>query len=269
MEIVNRGGLFDLQNALSNIPGFVWSKYPKEKHWPGYQYLGPSTQLEIRLDENDQPKEGEQPISPTDQLAYEHDIAYRDSEDLSDKHEGDRKMLEALEKVPTTGINDKLANFVARQILKLKLKLGFALNLGFRPNSVELTSAGMGNLFSEPRGEGLNEEMTGEALRQTSLTAPLSTVTEEQARQIASELHKPFRNGQRQMVIVNGIDDTHTGDIAELKPVTGPNHVKYKYILVNLDVFSKRAHVFAMRNKDSKTIIDCYKQYLILLNQES
>ena len=30
--IVNNGGRFDLQSALGKMPGFIWSKYPGEKH---------------------------------------------------------------------------------------------------------------------------------------------------------------------------------------------------------------------------------------------
>ena len=56
--IVNNGGRFDLQRALGKMPGFIWSKYPNEKHFykfptGAYSYLGPSTRLDIRLDEND------------------------------------------------------------------------------------------------------------------------------------------------------------------------------------------------------------------------
>ena len=45
------------------MPGFIWSKYPKKIHmvnkfvFSGYLYLGPSSRLEIRLDETDQPKD--------------------------------------------------------------------------------------------------------------------------------------------------------------------------------------------------------------------
>ena len=67
------------------MPGLIWSKYPGENHWykfpfGSYSYLGPSTRLDIRLDQNDNPKPGEEPVSPTDQLALHHDIAYRDAE---------------------------------------------------------------------------------------------------------------------------------------------------------------------------------------------
>ena len=36
--IVNNGGLFDLQSALGKMPGFIWSKYPGEKHWYKFSF---------------------------------------------------------------------------------------------------------------------------------------------------------------------------------------------------------------------------------------
>ena len=83
--------------------------------------------MDLRLDENDKPKLGEEPISSTDYLAYKHDLAYRDSTSLDQKHDADKRMVEALEKVSTTGISDKLANFIASKIFKIKLKLGMGL----------------------------------------------------------------------------------------------------------------------------------------------
>ena len=78
-KIVNNGGRFDLQSALGKMPGFIWSKYKTEHHYPRYSYLGQQTALKIRLDKNDQPKPGEEPASPTDELALHHDNAYRDA----------------------------------------------------------------------------------------------------------------------------------------------------------------------------------------------
>ena len=136
--IVNNGGIFDLQSALGKMPKFIWSKYPNEKHFykfpfGAYSYLGPSTALNIRLDENDNPKPGEEPVSPTDQLALYHDIAYRDAERndpesaLQMKHEADKIMIEKLDQVPATGIIDNFANFTAKKLLQLKLKFGMSL----------------------------------------------------------------------------------------------------------------------------------------------
>ena len=82
--IIQVGDVFDLQNSLSNLPRFIWSKYPKENHFykfpaGAYSDLGPSTRLDIRLDEHNQPRPGEEPVSPTDELALHHDIAFRDA----------------------------------------------------------------------------------------------------------------------------------------------------------------------------------------------
>ena len=84
--IVNNCGRFDLQSALCKMPGFIWSKYPGEKHiiykFPSTSYsnLGPGSRVDIRLDVNDQFKIKKEPVSPTDELALHHDIANRDAE---------------------------------------------------------------------------------------------------------------------------------------------------------------------------------------------
>ena len=56
----------DIQKFSEKLPGFVWAKYPKEKHLPSYNYLGPGTRLDIRLDESNIPKPGEEPINEID-----------------------------------------------------------------------------------------------------------------------------------------------------------------------------------------------------------
>ena len=138
--IVNNGGLFDLQSALGTMPGFIWSKYPGEKHrykfpFGSYSYLGPSTWLDIRLDENDKPKPGDEPVSPTDELALHHDIAYRDAERGPDpesalqlKHNANRNMIDKLNQISTTGILDKFAKFTAKKLLQFKLKFEMSIN---------------------------------------------------------------------------------------------------------------------------------------------
>ena len=37
----------DIQKFSEKLPGFIWSKYPKEKHLPSYNYLGPGTRLTL------------------------------------------------------------------------------------------------------------------------------------------------------------------------------------------------------------------------------
>ena len=72
----------DIQKFSSKLPGFIWREYPGKKHAPGHSYLGPGTRLDIRLDENNIPKPGEEPINEIDRLAYIHDLAYQTSDDI-------------------------------------------------------------------------------------------------------------------------------------------------------------------------------------------
>ncbi len=82
----------DLQQMISKLPDFLpWTKYPGEKHAKGYNYLGPGTRLDIRLDENDMPKEGEEPINGIDKIAYYHDLAYK-STDIKDRNKADQSI---------------------------------------------------------------------------------------------------------------------------------------------------------------------------------
>ena len=65
------------RNGLTCGSGlFTDSKYPGERHVPGFQYLGPWTRTDIRLDENYKPRAGEEIISKLDNIALIHDIAY-------------------------------------------------------------------------------------------------------------------------------------------------------------------------------------------------
>ena len=68
--------------------------------------------MDIRLYKNDQPRHGEEPVSPTDQVALHYNIAYRNADRLDPetalqlKHDADKIMVEQLDQVPTTGIID-------------------------------------------------------------------------------------------------------------------------------------------------------------------
>ena len=67
----------DIAAKLAKLPGFPWAKYPGEKHLPGYSYCGPGTRLDIRLDEHDQARAGEEPINAIDEACRLHDIVNR------------------------------------------------------------------------------------------------------------------------------------------------------------------------------------------------
>ena len=101
-------------------------KYPGEAHVPGFQYLGPWTRTDIRLDENYKPRAGEEPINKLDSIAMVHDIAYTKAkkEFLQDNdktkalnkiHESDRTFIKDAAK---EGVLGKVAS--AAMYTKLK-----------------------------------------------------------------------------------------------------------------------------------------------------
>ena len=73
-----------------------FQKYPGEHHFPGYSYLGPHSRLDIRLDENLRPKQGEEPINQLDNIALKHDVNYKL---IQDEYKKDHNKQKALTKV--------------------------------------------------------------------------------------------------------------------------------------------------------------------------
>jgi len=105
---IKTGG--DIAASLGKLPGLPWAKYPREKHLPCYNYCGPGTRLNIRLDNQDQPRPGEYPVNGIDQACYVHDIAYRDK-DLQQRHLADIKLIHAINNVKNKSLREKNSCF--------------------------------------------------------------------------------------------------------------------------------------------------------------
>ncbi|ESO88609.1 hypothetical protein LOTGIDRAFT_165393 [Lottia gigantea] len=71
----------DIQKSLGSLSGFPWAKYPGEKHLPGHNYTGSGTRLDLRLDENDKPKPGEEPVNRVDAAALKLQTRSRQAND--------------------------------------------------------------------------------------------------------------------------------------------------------------------------------------------
>ena len=119
--ISKKGG--DLQTLSSKLPDFPWSKYPGEHHLPGYQYLGPGTRLDIRLDENLKPKPGEEPINRIDQAALKHDIAYMNP-NIRDRQKADIDLIQDINEIKNKTWKEKIAGFIAKNAMKAKIVIG-------------------------------------------------------------------------------------------------------------------------------------------------
>ncbi|ESO85886.1 hypothetical protein LOTGIDRAFT_167640 [Lottia gigantea] len=112
----------DIRKSLGSLPGFPWTKYPGEKHLPGHNYTGPVTRLDLRLDENDKPKPGEEPVNRVDAAALKHDILYR-NKDITSRHEADKQMIIELENIPNPTFKERIQRALIIKLLKAKMKM--------------------------------------------------------------------------------------------------------------------------------------------------
>ena len=116
-----RGG--DLQTMSEKAPGFPWSKYSGEKHIPGYSYCGPGTRLDLRLDSNENPKSGEEPINRVDNACYKHDLAYKNTE-IRKRQKADVDLIHDLNEIEEPTIAERTSRSVIKNAMKGKIAFG-------------------------------------------------------------------------------------------------------------------------------------------------
>ena len=134
MQPKHSGG--DIQKALENFPGFIWSKYSKEKHLPGHNFTGPGTRLDLRLNPDNTPKEDSKPINRVDQAAYKHDLAYRNPE-ITSRHEADKIMIQELDSIQNPTFRERIERMFVKKALQAKMLFG----QGIRENEKNETFA--------------------------------------------------------------------------------------------------------------------------------
>lgn len=108
------------QGILNNLIDVL----PIELHIPGYQFCGPGTKLKKRL------ARGDKGINPLDAACREHDIAYSQSNDSTERSQADKILTErawerVLAKDSSTG--EKTSAYIVTNAMKTKTKLGMGL----------------------------------------------------------------------------------------------------------------------------------------------
>ena len=79
---------------------------------------------------------------------------------------------------------------------------------------------------------------------------------------LSNELNKPtIQKFERQKVIVNHINEIHSTDLVDMTQYSKINK-GYKYILTNIDVFSKIAYAFPLKSKKIHDIKVCFEKIL-------
>lgn len=114
--------------AGNGLVNSLINRLPIELHIPGYQYCGPGTKLQQRL------QRGDPGINKLDKACKEHDIAYSQNKDnLSARHDAD-KVLEnkAWSRVLATdsSLPEKAAAWSVANTMKVKRKLGMGMKMG-------------------------------------------------------------------------------------------------------------------------------------------
>lgn len=112
-NVLERRG-YGIVNTLIN-------KLPFELHIPSYQFCGPGTKLQKRLEAGHVGK------NPLDQACRDHDIAYSKSNDLSERHKADKllaKQAASRLKTSSSSVGEKLASLGVLAAMKSKLALG-------------------------------------------------------------------------------------------------------------------------------------------------
>jgi len=73
----------------------------KNWHLPGHKYTGPFTDLESRIDKNNNPLPGYELYNQIDNIALHHDVGYKTADEFGNKtrHQCDKEMLNELNEV--------------------------------------------------------------------------------------------------------------------------------------------------------------------------
>lgn len=108
----------------SGVINSLINKLPFEAHIPGYQYCGPGTKLQKRLNR------GDPGVNPFDAACKTHDIAYSKSDALSERHKADKELEEAAwrrVKSKDASVGEKTSAWAVTTAMKLKRKLGMGV----------------------------------------------------------------------------------------------------------------------------------------------
>ncbi|KAJ8929715.1 hypothetical protein NQ314_017576 [Rhamnusium bicolor] len=100
------------------------NKLPIELHIPGYNYCGPGTKLQKRIDS------GDLGINPLDEACKNHAIAYSKFKDTSTRNISYRELAAVTSnrlKASDAKLGEKIAAFGVSNIMKMKSKLGMGL----------------------------------------------------------------------------------------------------------------------------------------------
>lgn len=133
------------------------NKLPIELHIPGYNFCGPGTKLNFRL------QRGDKGVNLLDEACKEHDIAYSESDNLTKRHQADKILYQrALDRAKSKGVSigEKLAAVSIAGIMKAKTTLGMGVGM----ISGLLKGVGKRKVSRKKRSKLRKQKLSGAAL---------------------------------------------------------------------------------------------------------
>lgn len=108
------------------IADSIINRLPIELHLPGYQYCGPGTKLQKRLER------GDPGINSLDKACKEHDISYSIYKNIEDRHRADQILADRawqISKSRDSKAGERASAWFVTNAMKAKLKLGMGAKL--------------------------------------------------------------------------------------------------------------------------------------------
>jgi len=131
-----RGSGFFNDTVLPNLPELHYRGF--DTGFKKYNFAGPGTRLDRRLNADKTPKEWSKPVNRVDEAAYNHDLAYEKYADEANRAIADSAMIDALEKVrkdPNGRWTERLDALIVEGAIRAKRQLGINSKKK-RPNQV-------------------------------------------------------------------------------------------------------------------------------------
>lgn len=104
----------------------VINNLPFELHLPGYQYCGPGTKLQKRLER------GDPGINSLDKACRDHDISYSQNKNIDERHTADRVLYNKAWEIAKSRANklgERTSAWFVTNAMKAKVKLGMGVKL--------------------------------------------------------------------------------------------------------------------------------------------
>ena len=205
--------------------------------------------LDIRLNENNIPKSGEEPINEIDRLAYIHDLAYQNSDDLNERHRADQEMINGLKQLKNLSIPQRLIRTLIIKLFQAKILVGGQL--------IKSEKLGQG-MPRKSKQEAINNLYNNEKTKQKLKTDIKTKYELDKMIKLADELHKPFRKPkQLRKIKFRSKDNIWNADL-----IIMPQEKDFKYILTVMDGYTRYAWCVPLKNKKGETVANAFKDIM-------